>query len=270
MRYAKELDAALEAAARAATRILDLYATFVAIPDAPVDISTQADRDSQELILQTLQHHFPDDALCAEEATPTLAAANRSGPRTWVVDPIDGSRGFAQKNGEFSIMIALVDSGKVVLGVVHEPAVNRLTYAVQGEGCWRRDGSSPEPIRCHVSKTDVLVEATLTQSRSKPGMATRQVQRLRPGKVHESHSAGVKLARVARGEADLYVLHYSLVHDWDIAAGHVLVEEAGGRVTGLRGQTIRYGQEDACQREGLLASNEVLHDAALIALVGAF
>ncbi len=270
MTYGKELDVALSAAAAASRRILELYAAFTAIPDARADISTQADRDSQEIILQAVRGHFPDDALCAEEATPTLAAAPKTGPRVWVVDPIDGTRGFAQKNGEFSVMVALLDRGTVAVGVVLEPATQRLTYAVRGQGCWRRDGEQAAPERCRVTATDDLSAATLTQSRSKPGVVTKQVQRLKPAKVVETHSAGVKLAKVARGEADLYVNHYANFHDWDVAAGHVLVEEAGGRVTGLRGQEVRYGQGGADQRFGLLATNDVLHEAALLALVGAF
>jgi 3'-phosphoadenosine 5'-phosphosulfate (PAPS) 3'-phosphatase len=104
----------------------------------------------------------------------------------------------------------------------------------------------------------------LIQSRSRnPRVPTRQAEALRPARVVETHSAGVKLARVARGEADLYVNHYPNFHDWDICAGHALVEEAGGTVTGLRGQEVRYGAPGAWQRHGLLASNGVLHAAAL-------
>ena len=271
MPYEQELTLALTSATAAARRILELYEAFTAIPDARADISTQADRDSQELILQAVRAAFPGDALCAEEATPTLASAPRAGRRVWVVDPIDGTRGFAQKNGEFSVMIALVEDGQAAVGVVLEPASWRYTYAVKGGGCWRRDGEGGEPRPCRVSTTADLAHATLTQSRSKPGVVTKQVQALKPGRVVETHSAGVKLAKVARGEADLYVNHYPNFHDWDIAAGHVLVEEAGGRVTGLRGQAIRYGAAPgADQRLGLLASNGLLHESALAGLRGAF
>jgi 3'-phosphoadenosine 5'-phosphosulfate (PAPS) 3'-phosphatase len=82
-------------------------------------------------------------------------------------------------------------------------------------------------------------------------------------RVIESYSAGLKLALVARGDADLYVNTYVEFHDWDIAAGHLLVEEAGGRVSGLGGETLRYGQPGAWQRHGLLGSNGLVHDAAL-------
>jgi 3'(2'), 5'-bisphosphate nucleotidase len=260
----RELGTALDAAEQAGRHILTLYADFQAIPDARADITTEADRQSQELILRRLRSAFPDDALCAEEKTPTLEGVHATGPRVWVVDPIDGTRGFAQKNGEFSVMVALVEEGQVAVGVVLEPVPWRLTYAVRGGGCWRRDGAEGEPSPCRVTPVADLAEAVLVQSRSRnPAVPTWQAQALRPGRVVETHSAGVKLARVARGEADLYVNHYANFHDWDICAGDILVQEAGGTVTGLKGQMIHYGLPGAWQRAGLLASNGVLHAAAL-------
>src|SRR5262245_39687805 len=98
MPYDRELEVALDAVSHAGRTLLDRYARFVAIPDAPASISTDADRQSQEIILGHLRAAFPGDALCAEEETATLARATRTGPRVWVVDPIDGTRGFARKN----------------------------------------------------------------------------------------------------------------------------------------------------------------------------
>src|SRR6516164_1595485 len=98
----RELEVALEAAHAAGRYLLEEYARFQASADARADISTEADRQSQEIILRSLRTAFPYDALCAEEATPTLQAAAHTGDRLWVVDPIDGTRGFARKNGEFS------------------------------------------------------------------------------------------------------------------------------------------------------------------------
>ena len=160
-----------------------------------------------------------------EEATPTLAAAAPTPPspdaeggqggRLWVVDPIDGTRGFAQKNGEFSVMIALLEEGRVVVGVVLEPATQRLTYAVQGGGCWRQDGDAPSA--CRVTAVGDLASATLTQSRSRPSAGpSRLVQALAPACIRETYSAGIKLALVARGEADYYVNSYEAFHDWDV------------------------------------------------------
>ncbi len=260
MPFEPELTVALEAATAAGRAVLDAYAAFEAIPDARVDITTAADREAQEIILQHVRRHFPADALCAEERTATLAEVAHGGPRLWIVDPIDGTRGFAQKNGEFSVMIAFAAEGEIVVGVVLEPVPGLLTYAVRGGGCWKRDGEGAVEL-ARVTTTADLASATLVQSRSRT--PSQQVLALAPARIVQTHSAGVKLARVARGDADLYVNHYANFHDWDIAAGHVLVEEAGGTVTGLKGQAIRYGSEGAWQRVGLLASNGVLHAAAL-------
>src|SRR5688572_23358629 len=118
MAFDRELSVALAAAEAAGRLILDHYERFTAIPDARSDISTDADRASQELILQHLRDEFPSDALCAEEATDTLKNAAREGRRLWIVDPIDGTRGFAVKNGEFSVMIGFVEDAAIRVGVV--------------------------------------------------------------------------------------------------------------------------------------------------------
>jgi 3'(2'), 5'-bisphosphate nucleotidase len=255
--HERELTAALEAARLAGDLILRHYASFEKIENAPADISTLADRESQEVILKHLHTVFPDDALCAEEATPALAAAPRVGPRLWIVDPIDGTRGFATKNGEFSVMIAFVEAGTLAVGVVLEPAKARLTFAAKGGGCWAIDGNG-ERKACHVSAVDVPAKCSLVQSHAKPGKTPWPVERLKPARVIETYSAGVKLARIARGEGDVYVNTYAEFHDWDIAAGHILVEEAGGLVTGVGGETLLYGEPGAKQRYGLIAANPSL------------
>jgi 3'(2'), 5'-bisphosphate nucleotidase len=265
--FEHELQAALKAAHLAGNALREAYKRFQVVPDAPADISTEADRRSQEIILTYLHQTFPEDALCAEEETSTLSQAAHTGARLWIVDPIDGTRGFARKNGEFSVMIAFVHDSRPAVGVVLEPAKDRLTYAVAGQGCWRQDGEDEQPIACRVSTVAELAKATLTQSHSrKPGVRSKQVEALNPLRIVETYSAGIKLALVARGEADLYLNTYEAFHDWDICAGHVLVQEAGGKVTGIGGQELRYGLPGAWQRHGLLASNCTLHDAAITAL----
>ncbi len=262
MDYEAELEVALEAAAKASDYLRSAYAAFTPVPDAPASITTEADRTSQELILSHLAAAYPDDALCAEEATPTLQAAARAGPRLWVVDPIDGTRGFAMKNGEFSVMIGLVAKGRVVVGVVAEPALGRVTYARFGHGCWARTGTGM-PAAGYVSKTNSLADAVLVQSHAKKGETPWPVTALKPRKVIETYSAGVKLAMVARGEADLYVNTYANFSDWDICAGDLLVTEAGGTVSEIAGAPIRYGTPGNAQRGGLLATNGRLHVAAV-------
>jgi 3'(2'), 5'-bisphosphate nucleotidase len=142
--------------------------------------------------------------------------------------------------------------------------VGRLTFAVRGQGCWRLDGDQSTPVQCQATAVEELSKCTLTQSRSRdPGKQSRWVQALQPARVVESYSAGIKLALVARGEADLYLNTYEAFHDWDICAGQILVTEAGGMVTGTQGQTLEYGLPGAWQKNGLLATNGRLHTAAL-------
>jgi 3'(2'), 5'-bisphosphate nucleotidase len=259
--FSTELAAAREAAARASDLLRREYEAFVPIPDAPVSISTHADKASQELILGYLHERFPNDALCAEESTPRFDAVPKSGPRAWVVDPIDGTRGFAKKIGQFSVMIAFLNDGQPVVGVVAEPVQHRTTFAVLGGGCWvERDGAAP--VRCRVSARGVD-ELVLIQSWAKTGMSPKPVQALKPRAVIETYSGGVKLAAVARGEADVYANTYGSVADWDICAGHLLVTEAGGTVTVLNGDPVTYQHPGFLQVRGLLATNGPIHAEAV-------
>ncbi|MCS7021197.1 MAG: 3'(2'),5'-bisphosphate nucleotidase CysQ [Gemmataceae bacterium] len=264
MPFDKELTVAIQAAEEAAALLRAEYERFVAIPDAPADITTPADRAAQNLILQILHRHYPQDALCAEESVTGFEHVPSRGPRTWVVDPIDGTRGFARKNGQFSVMIGLLVEGVPVVGVVAEPAQRRITFARQGGGCWTYVGDATA-VRCQVSRRG-WADCVLVQSWARPGQVSRAAALLQPKQVIETYSGGIKLASVARGEADLYVNTYTKFHDWDVCAGQVLVVEAGGQVTDLFGQAIGYQADEFAQRRGLLASNGLCHAEALVRL----
>ena len=265
MSFDKELSAALSAASRAGELIRREYEAFAAIPDAPADISTHVDKASQQLILDFLHARFPDDALCAEESTPALQNVPHVGARAWVVDPIDGTRGFARKTGQFSVMIGLLIDGRPAVGVVLEPVQQRVTYASTGGGCWTRLGDGPAS-RCVVSGRISPDEWMLVQSWSKPGVRSKPVEQLSPASVVETYSGGVKLAMVARGEADIYANTYEKFRDWDVCAGEILVAEAGGRVTDLAGGEIAYQALDFGQTRGLLATNGAIHEQVLAQL----
>ena len=263
MLHTNELHEAIAAAEIAGAYVLDEYSRFTPIPNAPASISTHVDRGAQELILKHLRKHFPDDALFAEEATPTAQEAPKGTSRIWIVDPIDGTRGFAMKNGEFSVMIALVVDHRPVVGVVLEPVIGRLTYASQGEGCFTRTGYG-QPTRCSVSSVGSLADAALVMSHRKPGKPMKGAQaKLNPGRVVGTYSAGIKLGMVARGEVELYVNEYENFNDWDIAPGHVLVEEAGGKVTEFDGNPVLYVLAEKPVRKGMVGSNGKIHAEAL-------
>ncbi|CAN5315888.1 3'(2'),5'-bisphosphate nucleotidase CysQ [soil metagenome] len=264
-KYERELAVAREAARIAGEYIRAAYVDFVPIPDAPVTISTEIDKGSQELILQHLAREFPTDGQCAEETTVSKDGRNATSNRVWVVDPIDGTRGFVMKNGEFSVMIALTVDRKPVVGVVLEPVTMKTTYATLGGGCWTCTGDGPA-TKCQVKTETDLAKMTLVQSHSKPGKPSMPVVQLKPAVVLEMYSAGVKMAVVARGEADVYANVYSAFADWDICAGDILVTEAGGVVTGLKGETITYGNEGYRQNYGLIAASLAIHTATIAKL----
>ena len=260
---AEELTVATAAIRAAGAEVMTRYRSFERIEDAPADISTDADRASQEIILGRLRAAFPGDGVYAEENTP--AAREGGAGRVWVVDPIDGTRGFARKNDEFSLMVGLADAGRVVLGLVLEPGIDRLTYATEGQGCFVVRPEGAEPKRCHVTDTAELAQATMSMSRSQAGDGERRLREsFGVSGAVLTYSAGIKLAQVARGETDLYLGDYLTLRDWDICAGHILVTEAGGRVTTTRGDAIEdYGHASATGGAGILATNGPLHDTAL-------
>src|SRR5439155_3229675 len=111
----------------------------------------------------------------------------------------------------------------IAVGVVSEPALGRVTYAARGSGCWRCDAAEDVAQPCRVTNVSTLAAATLTQSHSRK--PSPELKALQPARVIETYSAGIKLALVARGQADLYLNTYDSYHDWDICAGQILVEE---------------------------------------------
>jgi fructose-1,6-bisphosphatase/inositol monophosphatase family enzyme len=184
----------------------------------------------------------------------------RDGKRLWIIDPIDGSRGFAKKLGEFSIMIALVVDGAPKVGVVSEPARGRTTWAVRGQGCWRGDDASAQE-QCRVSSASTWNQATMARSHSEKNSAKPDVSAVK--RQLFTYSAGIKLALIARGEADVYLSTYLGFNPWDVCAGQLLVEEAGGRVTDLRGNAVRYSPDGSGKIAGTVASNSALHEQAI-------
>lgn len=166
--YSTELKAAIHAASLASELILKAYEIREADPKAQANITTQTDLMSQEVILGYLMREFPEDAFAAEEDTQTIHEAKRLADRLWVVDPIDGTRGFVRKNGEFSVMIGFCIKGRVVAGVVTEPALGRHTYAQLGQGCWTQTGKGPK-TRCQAKPTTLISQAILPE-------ATRQTR----------------------------------------------------------------------------------------------
>lgn len=219
---------------------------------APTNLVTEMDARAEALILESIRATFPDDAVLAEEGG---ARPGRSG-RCWIVDPLDGTTNYAHGLPIFGVSIALEMAGRIVLGVVYDPNHDELFVAERGAGAWLGDA----PLA--VSTTAVLDESLLATGfpydiRDTPNnnLAEYAAFSVRSRAVRRMGSAVLYLAYVAAGRLDGY---WELtLGPWDVAAGSLLLEEAGGRITALRGGPVDLGAPS------VVASNGRIHDAML-------
>lgn len=228
-------------ARRAGEAILQVYRGDIQVQrktdESPV---TQADVQAEAIILEGLAALTPDIPVVAEEA---IAAGHKPDLRRtrsfWLVDPLDGTREFVDRNGEFTVNIAFVDAGAAVAGVVFAPAIDRMFRGWVGHGATVHDATGQRSIHCRVPPPQGL---TVLASRSHGDKAALDAY-LATLRVHTISSAGssLKLCLLAEGQADLYP-RFGRTMEWDIAAGHAVLAAAGGSVTEMSGQPLRYGK----------------------------
>ena len=251
MTEAELLEVIRAAAHRAGAAILEVYAQPFAV-ERKADASpvTEADARAEAIILEALRAATPAipvvaEELCAADGVPVTAPE-----RFWLVDPLDGTREFVARNGEFAVLIGLVEDRHPVLGVVHGPAVG-LTYVAHGPGSAMRcrDGGPFEPIRAREPVPDGVV---VVHSRSHEN-SRRLAEYFQDKPVLERHVCGsaLKFGVLAAGEADFYP-RFGTTMEWDTAAGQAVLEAAGGRVVGLDGAPLAYGKP-GLKNDGFLA-----------------
>lgn len=265
----------LRIARRAAELVLRVYgAPFEVELKGPGDPVTRADREANELICSALEAEFPGEPILAEEsvpADPAEVARRASAERVWFVDPLDGTREFATRNDEFAVMIGRAARGRAELGVLVEPTTGDALIGRKASGGRGRvavlERASGAAVPLTVSTAREGREARLLVSRSHPPeVASPFTERLGITRVVPCGSVGVKVARIARGEAELYVHGGHGAKKWDTCAPEAVLVAAGGAFTALDGSELAYGTPDLVQRGGICASNGALHEAALEAI----
>ncbi|MDA3833454.1 MAG: 3'(2'),5'-bisphosphate nucleotidase CysQ [Spirochaetales bacterium] len=202
---------------------------------------TAADKASHEVIVAGLQKYWPDIPILSEEGEDIPYEERKNWQRFWLVDPIDGTKEFIKRNGEFTVNIALIEGQSPVAGVVYVPAQEKLYWGEVAKGAWLQQGTDePKPIR--VRKPDLEKGLTVVMSRSHPSPELEAY--LKTLKVADAVSVGssLKLCVVAEGKADLYP-RLGPTMEWDTAAGQSVVECAGGMVYTAEGMPLRYGKE---------------------------
>lgn len=229
-------------ARRAADAILEIYAQDFEVVCKPDDSPvTAADLAAQRVITEGLAAIAPNVPVISEEATAASWAERRTWRRHWLVDPLDGTREFIKRNGEFTVNIALIENHRPVLGVVLAPVGGDAYYAASGQGAWRQATPDAEPVRIHSRAVGETLR--VIGSHWSGGMAATLLDRLGP---HDRVPLGssLKFCVIARGDADLY-LRLGATSEWDTAAAQCVLEEAGGAVLDLAGRPFRYNTRDS-------------------------
>src|SRR5215203_1959760 len=263
----KELDVAIDLARRAGARILEFYALeIIAEQKLGVDNYSEpvtiADKTASRIIVEGLAERFPADAILSEEEADDMKT-RISSDKVWIIDPIDGTWGFLNKDGDFGVQIGLTEKGEAVLGVVFLPVYNQLFYAVKGEGAFLIEGET-EPKRLQVSgKTDFTTMNLASSRNHRSPKMHRIIEEFGLKSEIQRGSVGLKVGLIALREADLYIHLSPRTKFWDSCAPQIILEEAGGRMTDLFGARIRYDLTDVQNHNGILASNGAAHDRAV-------
>jgi 3'(2'), 5'-bisphosphate nucleotidase len=236
-----------EIAEEAGRLILPLWSAGVEVlrkaDDSPV---TEADRRAERLILDRLAADFPGTPVVSEEDASEFGTPDAIGPRFFLVDPLDGTKAFVRKDPNFTVNIALVEDGRPVAGAVVAPASGETWFTrASGAAKIATPGAEPQAIGPRAASADPLVLISHT-------MRPQDLAELKARYVFERTQAmdsSIKLCRIAEGAADLYPRHGPTM-EWDIAAGHAVLQAAGGRLTGLDGEPFVYGKASEGFRNG--------------------
>jgi 3'(2'), 5'-bisphosphate nucleotidase len=257
----KELEAARELARDAGRILLEFYAKGAEVRwkghDDPV---TAADQAANDMLARELSRRFPGDAVLTEELPDNLARLEKD--RVWTVDPMDGTKQFIERVGEFAVMIGLAVEGEAKLGVVYNPSSDRMYYAAPGAGAFVEEKWSTKRLRVEpVSDPSQMVMA---MSRSHPSRKVHAIgEKLGVSKYIQSGSVGLKFGLIAEGRAHLYINTTSATSQWDTCAPEAILREAGGVVTDCNGEALVYNRPEIRNLRGILASNGAIHDRAL-------
>ena len=231
----------LKIADAASEKVMSIYMTDFKVnykaDESPI---TAADIASHNVIVEGLSNLSQDIPILSEEGAEIPWSERKHWQRFWLIDPIDGTKDFTQRTGEFTVNIALIENGEPILGVVTAPALAEAYWGLKGEGAYKRDNTG------HVQRISV----------APPGEAKRVVASknhlnedtkafIDKLGAHELVQAGssLKFCKIAEGHADIYP-RLAPTCEWDTGAAHAVLSAAGGKVETLEGKPLQYGKED--------------------------
>lgn len=236
------LEQLVEISRRAGLKILEWYEGDMGITlksdDSPL---TRADLASHELINTELTRRWPDIPVLSEESADIPWKTRQTWQQYWLVDPLDGTKEFINKNGEFTVNIALIRNHQPVMGIVHVPVSDTSYFGARNIGAWRQKGTAEARairVRLPAAQPAIIVGS---RSHANPELSA-VLRRLGP---HELTSMGssLKFCRIAEGLADFYP-RLGPTSEWDTAAAQAVVEAAGGKVVKIDGSTLEYNSKE--------------------------
>ena len=245
----------------AGAAIMRVYASDFAVErkddNSPL---TAADLASHRVIVDGLRTLTPDIPVLSEESAEQAGWQERQHwSRYWLVDPLDGTREFVKRNGEFTVNIALIENHRPVLGVVYAPALDELYWASNGGHAGFSTKSQSGELRTRARATPLLVAGSRSHGDPRTQAA---LEKLGPLTLVPLGSS-LKFCRAARGEVDLYI-RYGPTSEWDTAAGQCVLEQAGGRVVEMDGNPLRYNAKESLLNPDFLACGDPAVDWAAL------
>ena len=245
------LEPVINIAGQAAAEILAVYETEFNV-DNKEDRSplTAADMASHRLICRELANLTPDVPILSEESSAIPYADRKTWHSYWLVDPLDGTREFIKRNGEFTVNIALIEQHKPVLGVVHVPVTNICYYAAAGIGSFKRDRGETLPLKVkHTTPGKFTIAGSRSHGSEKQAEFIRRL-----GDNVETFAIGssLKFCLVAEGLVDIYP-RFGPTSEWDTAAAQCIVEQAGGKVTDTAFEPLLYNTKESLLNPEFLA-----------------
>jgi 3'(2'), 5'-bisphosphate nucleotidase len=214
-------------------------------------------------LVKELRARFPEDGIVAEETIEQGDALAKR--RCWFVDPLDGTKEFIAKNGEFSVMIGLAVDGASTVGVVYQPSKDKLYRGVVGEGASLEEGGSVRPLR--VSEQSDPSKLRLVVSRShRPESIEQIMAKLGATEEMPSGSVGIKVGLIAEQASDLYVHVSDKSSLWDACGPEAVLRAAGGRFVHVDGSAVQYRASKMANEKGILACNSAAYEPVLSAV----
>ncbi len=263
--FSHEIEIASHLARKAGEVIMNIYQNDFAVMYKDInDPVTEADQQANSLIVDELHTHFPQDFIVSEESP--LPSNSLTTGRVWYIDPLDGTKEFIARNGEYSIMIGLTIDARTKLGVVYWPTRDHLYAGLTDQTAWIERNEVRLKLSVLESKSPNISLVTSRSHRS-PILSTIQ-QSLHIHNEQQLGSVGLKIGHIAQGKADVYIEPSPYTKAWDACAPEAILRGAGGCFTDIHGKPIQYGLNNFCNLHGLVGSTPDIHQRVIQALTG--